>query len=292
VALRQLKGEMTPTILRGRGPQAIDEIVLGNDTLHSIDAQLGDVLSVQLQTATLTEDGPIQRPGRRVPMRIVGAATFPSVNMVGTDMPRLGTGALVTRDAYLAMDGDPKNQPEFSAAKLRAGVDPQQFIRSHPEAFTDIGQTTTAWFTDAKAAELQQLDAALPYLRVALAVGYAILVAVLMHALWSRARANRRPLAVLRAMGCTRSQLDEVTAWQVAPYALGALLIGLPLGVILGRGAYRFFAQSLAVVDTPTTSAAMVAALLGAVLLAAVLAGFVGIVVARRARGAAALHEG
>jgi hypothetical protein len=76
------------------------------------------------------------------------------------------------------------------------------------------------------------------------------------------------------------------------PYAVGAAVIGLPLGILLGRGAYRFFAQSLAVLDAPTTSIAMLAALLGAVLLATVLAALVGIAVARRGRSAAVLHEG
>jgi putative ABC transport system permease protein len=292
LAMTEVKGELSPTILRGRSPQASDEIVLGEDTLAGIDAQVGDVVGVQMRTATFTADGPVQTTGKILPMRIVGSATFPTVNQVGTDMPRLGTGALVIRDVFLALEGDKNNQPEFTMARLRDGADPQELIRRNPEAFKDVAQSTTAWFTGAKAAELQQLDAALPYLRGALVIGYAILLAVMVHALWTRARTNRRPIAVLRAMGCTRSQLDATTAWQVAPYAIGAALIGLPLGILLGRGAYRFFAQSLAVVDTATTSLAMLAGLLAAVLLAAAIAGAVGIVVARRSSGAAALREG
>lgn len=290
LAMTAVKGEQTPTILRGRSPQARDEIVLGEDTLESIDAQLGDVVGVQMRTASFTADGPVQTAGKVLPLRIVGTATFPTVNQVGTDMPRLGTGALVIRDVFLALDGDKNNQPEFTAAKLRAGADPQQIIRAHPEAFKDVAQSTTAWFTGAKAAELQQLDSALPYFRGALFVAFAILLAVMVHALWTRARANRRPLAALRAMGCTRSQLDAVSAWQVAPYALGALLIGVPLGIVLGRGAFRRFAQSLAVVDDPTTPAVMLLGVVGAVLLTAVIAGVVGILGSRRSRGATALR--
>ena len=39
-------------------------------------------------------------------------------------MPRLGVGALVTRDAFLRMGGDPANQPEFTTVRLADGADP------------------------------------------------------------------------------------------------------------------------------------------------------------------------
>ena len=51
-------------------------------------------------------------------------------------------------------------------------------------------------------------------------VGYAVLLAVAIHALWAGARANRHDLAVLRAVGCTSRQLHSVTAWQALPVAL------------------------------------------------------------------------
>ena len=147
-------------------------------------------------------------------LRVVGIATFPPVGQVGTDVPRLGTGALVTRDAYERMGGDRRNEPEFTAVRLADGTNPSTMTA---QAFHDAAQTTTTWFTDAKPAEIRQLDAALPYLRGSLVVGYAALLAVAAHALWTRARANHDDLAVLRAVGCTRRQLDAVSAWQVAP---------------------------------------------------------------------------
>ncbi len=225
-------------------------------------------------------------------LRIVGIATFPAVNQIGTDMPRLGIGALVTRDAFLRMGGDAANDPEFTIVRLVEGTDPATVIAENPEGFQDVGQTATAWFTDAKPAELRQLDAATPYLRGALVVGFMILLAVVVHALWTRARANRHDLAVLRVIGCTRSQLDAVTAWQVTPFALGAVLLGIPFGIALGRLLFRVFAQSLAVVDDASTSLATVAALVVAVLLAAAVADLAAVAAARRTRTAAVLRQG
>ena len=98
---------------------------------------------------------------------------------------------------------------------------------------------------------------------------------------------NRRDCAALRAVGFTGGQLDGVTAVQAIPFALGALLLGIPIGILVGRRAYARFAQSLAVVDETTTSLVLVATLAVAVLLAVAVGGLVAVAVARRSRGAA-----
>jgi len=289
LAATTVKGELTPTILRGRPPRSPDEIVVGRDTLDSIAADVGDVVKVQILTALGSDGEPAADPVR---LHIVGVATFPAVNQLGTDMPRLGIGALVTRDAFLRMRGDATNGPEFTVVRLVDGTDPSTVIADNRQGFQDAAQSATAWFTDTKPAELRQLDAATPYLRGGLVVGFLILLAVVVHALWTRARAGRHDLAVLRVIGCTRHQLDAVTAWQVAPFVLGAVLLGIPFGIALGRLLFRLFAQSLAVVDDASTPAAVCGALLVAVLLAAAVADLVAMAVARRTRAAAILRQG
>ena len=235
LAATSVKGELTPTLLRGRPPRSDDEIVVGRDTLESIAADLGDRVQVQVLTASGAEREPTGDPAS---LRVVGVATFPPVNQIGTDMPRLGIGALVTRDAFLRMSGDAVNDPEFTAVRLVDGSDPAAVVAGNPKGSRTRPGARRLWFTDTKPAELLQLDAAMPYLSGALVVGFTILLAVLVHALWTRVRANRHDLAVLRVVGCTRGQLDTVTAWQVTPFALGAVLLGIPLGVALGRFAF------------------------------------------------------
>ena len=282
LAATPVKGELTPTLLRGDPPRRDDEIVVGQDTLDSIAVDVGDVVPVQIFDATAPDGAPA---GEQVDMRVVGVVTFPAVNQVGKDMPRLGIGALVTHDAFLRLDGEPTNDPEFTTVRLAEGTDPAGVIARNPDGFQDAQQTTTTWFTDTKPAELRQLEAAMPYLRGALVVGYAILLAVVVHALWTRARGNRGDYAALRAVGFTGGQLDAVIAFQTIPFALGALLIGTPIGLIIGGRAYTRFAQSLAVVDETSTTATMVATLAVAVLVAMAVGGRVAVAVARRHRG-------
>jgi hypothetical protein len=294
LAATDIKGEVTPTILRGRAPRAANEIVVGADTLDLIDRKVGDTVGVQVLvgagSAGFTTTGePARDP---LDFRIVGVATFPAVAQVGTDTPRLGTGALVTRPGFLRIGGDAANDPEFTAVRLTPGTDPATVIAANPDGLRDAVGTATLWFTNAEPAEVRQLDAAMPYLRGALFVGYAILLAVIVHALWAIVRANRHDLAVLRVLGCTRRQLDAVTSWQVAPAVGAALALGIPLGVAVGRLAFARFAQSLAVVDDVSISLGLLALLVGAVLLSAAVAVVVATAMTRRTRTVVLLRAG
>ena len=203
-------------------------------------------------------------------------------------MPRLGTGALVTRAAYLRMGGDAGNEPEFTMVRLADGADPAAVIARVPDGFQDAAHTTTTWFTGTKPAELRQLDAAMPYLRASLVVGYAVLLAVIIHALWARTRTNRHALAVLRAVGCTGRQLNAIAAWQVLPAVCAAIVIGIPVGIALGRQSFAFFAHSLAVVDNPSTTVMTVGALVGAVVVAATIASLVSLILSPPSRASLA----
>ena len=82
--------------------------MLGDDTLESIDAELGDLVSVQLLAPAAPATS---RPTTPVDLRVVGVATFPPVNQIGTDMPRLGIGALVARDASCRWAASADNSP-------------------------------------------------------------------------------------------------------------------------------------------------------------------------------------
>ena len=276
LAATSVKGELTPTILEGRPAEAADEIVAGRDTLDAIGATIGDVVTAEISPRQASE------------LRVVGIATFPPVGQIGSDVPRLGTGALVTREAYERMGGDRANQPEFTAVRLAAGADPAMMTARE---FNDEARTTTTWFTDAEPAEIRQLDAAMPYLRGSLLVGFAALLAVAAHALWTRARANRQDLAVLRAVGCTSRQLDAVTMWQAFPAVVVSLGVGIPLGIAVGRWTFSRFARSLAVVDAASTTPLTAATLVLAVLVAVGIAGVLGVLAVRQTRASVALRE-
>jgi predicted lysophospholipase L1 biosynthesis ABC-type transport system permease subunit len=285
LATTAVKREALPTRLQGRVPRNAWEIAAGRDTVEAVGAEVGDLIDVQVLTTPNATDN------RTVRMRLVGVVTFPPISQVGTDMPRLGTGALLTHGGLVRAGFNVANGPEFTSVRLVDGASPRAVIAANPKGFQDVAQSSTVWLTDAKPSELRQLLAAMPYLRGALAVAYAVLLGVIAQALWSLTRANRHDLAVLRVAGCVRRQLDTTAAWQVVPFLLAALVVGVPAGTVLGLSAYRWFARSLAVVDAAPVSWPELAGLVVAVVVAGGVAVVVAIAGARRVRTAAALRE-
>jgi ABC-type antimicrobial peptide transport system permease subunit len=65
-------------------------------------------------------------------------------------------------------------------------------------------------------------------------------------------RRRRRDLALLKTMGFTRRQLGTAVAVQATVIALAGLIVGVPLGIALGRSLWLLFAHGLSVVADPT----------------------------------------
>jgi putative ABC transport system permease protein len=86
---------------------------------------------------------------------------------------------------------------------------------------------------------------------------------VLVHLLVTGVRERRRELAVLKTIGFTRRQLATSVAAQATTVVAVALLIGIPLGLVVGRVTWSRFASNIGVVAGvvwPTIGIAAVAA--------------------------------
>jgi putative ABC transport system permease protein len=73
------------------------------------------------------------------------------------------------------------------------------------------------------------------------------------HALISSVRRRRRDLAILKTLGFVRRQISTTVAWQATTFAMAAVLVGLPLGIVAGRWGWRLTAEQLGVAATPIT---------------------------------------
>ena len=76
-------------------------------------------------------------------------------------------------------------------------------------------------------------------------------IGTLVHVLVTSIRRRRRDLAILKTLGFVRRQVSATVAWQASTLVGIALLIGLPLGVALGRWGWTFFANSIGVLPVP-----------------------------------------
>jgi ABC-type lipoprotein release transport system permease subunit len=71
-----------------------------------------------------------------------------------------------------------------------------------------------------------------------------------LHALFTVGRRSRRPLAVLRALGASRGQVARCMLTQASLVVALALAIGVPTGLMIGRGVWRSFADGLGVTSS------------------------------------------
>src|SRR4029079_16148559 len=70
-------------------------------------------------------------------------------------------------------------------------------------------------------------------------------------ALVSSVRRRRRDLALLKSLGFTRRQIGAAVTWQAAATGVVALIVGMPLGIALGRWTWSQCARQLDVVPQP-----------------------------------------
>ncbi|MEQ1873397.1 MAG: FtsX-like permease family protein [Ilumatobacteraceae bacterium] len=97
-------------------------------------------------------------------------------------------------------------------------------------------------------------------------------LAVLAHLIATGARARRRDIATLRALGLVGRQARAIVAWQAMTLVVVTAVIALPIGVVAGRYAWRTYAEGLGVVAEPVTPWLSLAVLLAGLVVAHLLA--------------------
>jgi ABC-type antimicrobial peptide transport system permease subunit len=100
--------------------------------------------------------------------------------------------------------------------------------------------------------------------------------------LMASVRRRRRDLALFKTLGFTRRQLAATVAWQASVSVTIGVVVGVPLGIIAGRGLWTLFAHALHVVAEPAVpSLTITLVAVGAVVLANLVAAIPGYQAAR-----------
>jgi hypothetical protein len=247
---------MGPPVLSGHGLRASGQVVLGAATLAQLDKSVGDDVTI---------GGPGVRPSR---LKIVGTATLPSYGVAGTLHTEMGVGAVLP---YQLIPGAVASEPNDIYVTLRPGASRaaalQVLQRVVPAA---NGGQVIGVQRPAEIVNYRSMGATPAFLGAALAAGA---TAALALTLFASVRRRRRDLALLKTIGFTRRQLAAAVAWQSSiAVAIGAV-VGVPLGIALGRFLWDLFAREISVVPEPTVPGpAVVLIAVGALALANVVA--------------------
>jgi ABC-type lipoprotein release transport system permease subunit len=246
IGIDPLRGSVFPTLLEGRAPTAEDEIVLGTRTLRRAHKRVGDTVMTGLLD-----------PPRA--MRIVGRAVFPKLGAGSLTPTNLGEGAAVVA-GHFADPSTPGQKYTFLLIRLPPGADVAAGAARISKQFAGLDFCTG----DPKCAKTAEPPGDISdYARVrstsrALAAGLVLIaLGALGHLLVTSVRRRRRDLAVLRTLGLASRDISAITAWQATTATLAALLVGLPVGVALGKVAWRVFSRQLGVAPDVHTPVAL-----------------------------------
>ena len=112
-------------------------------------------------------------------------------------------------------------------------------------------------------ARIEDVPEALALVLAALGVG----VLAQLMVVW--VQRQRRKIAILKTLGFVRRQVLALVAWEAGTFAALSLVIGIPLGIVVGRGAWALFANELGVGPTSVVPSTRILLCVSAVLLVA-----------------------
>jgi hypothetical protein len=281
---------VSPPLLSGHDVDAKNQIVLGQATLDELHKKLGEQVTIAYGTKA-------DAPAYVAPLKvtIVGTATLPAIGRAQELHPSMGTGAVIdsaviTTGLYRALlanlivsDVDMvlvRLRPGTTYAQGRAVMHDAALAGNRVYAAMPNGEGDGVSMTvlpvqyPAEIINYRAVRETPLYLSLGFALGVIIALA---FTIVSLVRRRRRDLALLKTLGFTRRQLSTCIAWQSSATVLTGLIVGLPLGILLGRWLWVEFAHQIYAVPLatiPTGSLAVLAA--SALVIANVIAYFPG----------------
>jgi hypothetical protein len=235
-------------MLAGRPPAAQDEIALGAQTLRDIHARVGQTIPVAVEQISAG------LPSVRRDMRITGVAVLPAFGRGSFTPTGLGSGAVTTASLLSVLSAPDATTLchtrvtcySFFLIRLRPGTDAAAATAALTGSVTRAGcpPGSCAVVTDQRPGDIKDYASVRDTPLVLAAVLIVFAVGTLAHVLLTGVRRRRRDLALLKTLGFERSQVLGVVAWEASAFAVVALLIGLPLGILAGRWAWAYFANA------------------------------------------------
>jgi hypothetical protein len=261
---RPIDGDMDPVIRRGRAPREEDEVAVGEAELDRLGLDLGD-------RYVLTD-----ADGDEHEFDIVGSSVTPAF----TD-PRPAQGIVLTPDG---VDDVTLVEPTtVITARYADGADPDVI---EDEALP-LGLGLLPPVLPSELSNLDEADVVIEALVVFFA---ALALIALVQGLVLSTRRHRRNLAVWRTLGMVPRQVRRAVLWQSVLCAGVGTLIGVPLGLYVGRVAWHLTIESVGVLDQPSLPALVLAVSLPVALVGAVLLALVPAWLAARGEPARDLH--
>ncbi len=268
-----IRGPLLFSTVDGHPPKGPGQIGLGATTMRLVGAHLGSIVHVTLRNRT-------------TPFRVVSQVSFP---VIAGGIVSLGTGALITIGGLYDGFCPPgaghaacvQLVKQHSNAGILASVVPSprgqavinHYLNGYSSATLRVTPTSLVNFGEAVNFPL--------IFGVMLAVFGA---ATLAHLLVVNVSRRRREIGLLKVLGFVNSQVVSTVAWQATTVALVGIVIGVPLGVVIGRAVWEAFTNNLGAVPVSVVPILVLGGLVAGVLIIANLIAVAPALIARRSK--------
>ena len=278
IAGKAIRGPLLLSTVAGHPPSATGEVGLGATTMRQVGARLGSIVHVTLSSAS---------GGRRtVPFRVVAQMSLPVLG----NAVSLGTGAVFTLAGYEDAACPPgpnraacqQRVAESTNGGMLASVVPgpkgQAAINHYFDSYrsvTALAVAPTSLINFGEAVNFPLIFGAMLALFGA---------ATLLHLLVVSVSRRRREVGLLKVLGFVNGQVVSTVAWQAMTLALAGIVIGVPLGIVVGRAVWHAFANNLGAVPVSVVPIWLVGLLAAGVLVVANLIAVAPAMVATRSK--------
>jgi hypothetical protein len=266
-AIEGQRGQLGPIMRTGKAPTADDEIALGLDTAHRLSLHRGDTLHLTGAKGSRT-------------MRVVGETLSPTVD----DPATLASGFLVTARTAKVLGLEVNDAFQRHVVTFKPGISHSQGTRALERASFTVSTPAPP----PEVARLRNVESLPRALALMLALIGAVVVVL---ALVVTVRSRRRDLALLQVFGFKRAQLTGAVICQACVFAAVGIIVGTPLGLIIGRSAWQHIAGALGVATDPALPVASILLTAIGVVVVAVVAAFIPATRAARLHPGEILHQ-
>jgi hypothetical protein len=253
-----VRGQFGPAVLSGRTPVGQDEILLGTKTARRVHKGIGGIVQLVL--------GPGARPAA---LHVVGIGVLPTI-----ESDQFAVGAAMTRAGLEQVPGDNPELRRFfeqethvdAILRLAPGV-------NRDRALAGLREQNLVSYVAAPPGDVRNLELVRSYPLWLAGFLAAVGLFTISNALVVSARRRSHQVGVLRALGFTRAQVVGAVSTQGATMCLIGALVGVPLGIALGRSTWAASAHQLGVREDVAAPLLIVLAVLAAGLVLLVSAG-------------------
>jgi ABC-type lipoprotein release transport system permease subunit len=271
-----IKGQVLLSTVSGHVPDGDGQIGLGATTMRQAGAHLGSVVRVTVSSPS---------GGRRTaPFRVVSQISFPVLSGLS-----LGTGSAFTTSGYENAACPPGPRRSACLRALSSEPAPGGFLVSFVPG--PRGQAAISHYLDTYQSIAALVIAPTALVNFGEAVNFPLIfgamlavfgAATLVHLLVVSVSRRRREIGLLKALGFVNGQVAATVAWQATTVAVVGIVIGAPLGILIGRTMWSAFASNLGFVPVAIVQVWLLAALIAGVLVAANLLAALPALAARR----------